>query len=184
MATIFIRSAAFPNIHLRMDRTAVTGFSDGGSGIVNCQLYEDAGTEPSAGSYEAFNLIVVPAFSQPSGVAFAFESTVTGAGPAFLRMDPGSENVNCQFYSQGEPEAVAGNDEVFQIVPIPGSPLFAIQSFNSPNAYLSMDGSSMQGWNGAGGGIVTVGFSDGIPAAESSEAFFISAVLNAGANTA
>jgi hypothetical protein len=136
----------------------------------------------------AMKLLILLSFQHfldlASGVAFAFESTVTGAGPAFLRMDPGSENVNCQFYSQGEPEAVAGNDEVFQIVPIPGSPLFAIQSFNSPNAYLSMDGSSMQGWNGAGGGIVTVGFSDGIPAAESSEAFFISAVLNAGANTA
>jgi hypothetical protein len=183
MATIFIRSAAFPNIHLRMDRTAVIGFSGGGSGIVNCQLYEGTGTEPSAGSYEAFNLIVIPALSQPSGVAFAFKSTVSG-GPAYLRMDPGSGTVNCQFYSQGEPEAVTGNDEVFQIVPIPGSPLFAIQSFNSPDAYLSMDGSSMQGWNGAGGGIVTVQFPGGIPAAESLEAFFISAVLNAGANTA
>jgi hypothetical protein len=183
MATIFVRSAAIPNIHLRMDRTAVTGFSGSGSGIVNCQFYVDPGTEPSYGSYEAFDLVIVPAPGQPGDVAFAFRSTNdTEHGPVYLRMDAGSGTVNCQYYSQGEPEAVQGNDEVFQIVQIPGSPLFAIQSFSSQTAYLSMNNQKMSGWNGAGGGKVTSQFyADGIlPAADSLEAFYISAVLDAG----
>jgi hypothetical protein len=88
-------------------------------------------------------------------------------------MDPGSGKVNCPFYSQGEPEATQGNDEVFQIVPIPGSLLFAIQSFSSPNTYLSMDPQNMSGWNSAGGGSVTGKTLGTLPAADSLEAFFI-----------
>jgi hypothetical protein len=61
---------------------------------------------------------------------------------AHLRMDAskvtafngaGSGTVNCQFYANGsEPQATAGNDEVFQLVPIPGSTAFAIQSVANP----------------------------------------------------
>jgi uncharacterized protein YodC (DUF2158 family) len=179
MADIFIRSAAFPHVHLRMDRTGVTGFNSNGSGMVNCQYYADAGTEPANTSFEAFDLVIVPALGQPNGVAFAFRSTVAGES-VFLRMDGGTGTVNCQYYSQGsQPEAVEGNDEVFQIVPIPGSPVFAIQSANpdSPNAYLSMDGSKMDEWLGRGGGKVSRQSFAALPAADSLEAFYISSVI-------
>jgi hypothetical protein len=179
MTAIFIRSAAFPHVHLRMDRTQVTGFNANGSGLVNCQYYADAGTEPALTSYEAFLLIAVPAPEQLSGIAFAFQSSVQGE-QVFLRMDGGTGTVNCQYYSEGsQPEAVEGNDEVFQIVPIPGSPVFAIQSANpdTPNAYLSMDGSRMYSWQDRGDGIVSSQILDSLPAANSLEAFYISSVI-------
>jgi hypothetical protein len=99
MTAIFIRSAAFPHVHLRMDRTQVTGFNANGSGLVNCQYYADAGTEPALTSYEAFLLIAVPAPEQLSGIAFAFQSSVQGE-QVFLRMDGGTGTVNCQYYSE------------------------------------------------------------------------------------
>lgn len=179
MDNIFIRSAAFPHVHLRMDRTAVTGFNVNGSGTVNCQYYADAGTEPADTSFEAFGLLIVPAAGQPDGVAFAFRSTVAGES-VFLRLDRGTGTVNCQYYSQGsQPEVVKGNEEVFQIVPIPGSAAFAIQSANpdSPNLYLSMDGSRMGEWEGRGGGNVSSQFLAAVPAAHSLEAFYISSVI-------
>jgi hypothetical protein len=174
MTTVFIRSAALPNIHLRMDRTGMTGFSGNGGGLINCQFYADPGTEPSPGSYEAFDLVIIPALLQPAGVAFAFRR-----GPVYLRMDGGSGTVNCQYYSQGEPEVTQGNDEVFQIVSIPGSSAFAIQSVNWQNTYLSMDGSTLGGWSGDGGGKVTSQLYAGgaLPAADSLEAFYISSII-------
>jgi hypothetical protein len=179
MTAIFIRSAAFPHVHLRMDRTQVTGFNGSGSGFVNCQYYANAGTEPALASYEAFFLLAVPAPEQPSGIAFALQSSMPGE-QVFLRMDGGSGTVNCQFYSEGsQPEAVEGNDEVFQFVPIPGSPVFAIQSANpdTPNAFLSMDGSRMFSWQTRGDGIVSSQILNSLPAANSLEAFFISSVI-------
>jgi len=176
MAYIFIRSAAFPHVHLRMDRTLVTGFNGNGSGTVNCQYYADKGTEPADTSYEAFYLVSIPA---PNGGAFAFQSTVQGEA-VFLRMDGGTGTVNCQFYPQGsQPEVDKKNDEAFQIVPIPGSPVFAIQSANPnwPNAYLSMDGSQMDGWQGRGGGSVSSRSLAALPAADSLEAFYICSVI-------
>jgi hypothetical protein len=182
MANIFIRSAAFPHVHLRMDRTRVTGFNGNGSGVVNCQYYADAGTEPADTSFEAFDLVIVPAPGQPSGVAFAFRSTVAGES-VFLRLDGGTGTVNCQFYSQGsQPEAVEGNDEVFQIVPIPGSPVFAIQALNpvnGQNAFLRMDGSGLNAWSGTGAGTVNsqILAEGALPATDGLEAFFIASVI-------
>jgi hypothetical protein len=56
VTNVFIRSAAFPHVHLRMDRSPVTGFNGNGSGTVNRQYYADEGTEPgSLASYEALS---------------------------------------------------------------------------------------------------------------------------------
>jgi hypothetical protein len=179
MADIFIRSAAFPHVHLRMDRTEVTGFNGNGSGVVNCQYYANAGTEPATTSFEAFTLDVIQEAVQPNGVAVvAFRSTVQGES-VFLRMD-GNGTVNCQFYPQGSlPEDKGGNDEIFQIVPLPGRPVFAIQSANpnSPNTYLSMDGSKLTAWQGRGGGKVSSVSLATLPAFDSLEAFYISSVI-------
>jgi hypothetical protein len=185
MAIVFVRSAVIPNLTLRMDRRTVRSRSDSGSGIVNCQFYADTGTEPTNTAWETFDLITIPAPFQCTGVAFAFRSnTFTALGAAYLRMDPNSGTVNCQFYSQGEPEAVTGNDEAFQIIQIPGSYLFAIQSLSTmQTAYLSMTNKNMTGWNpDHGGGLVTSKFYDSgiLPAANSDEAFYICPVLNAG----
>jgi len=44
-----IKSAAFPNVFLRMDGSGVTSFSANGGGTVNCQY--------TAGPWESFNIV-------------------------------------------------------------------------------------------------------------------------------
>ena len=55
MTNFWIRSAAYPNAHLRIDGSKVTAFNGAGSGTVNCQFYA-AGSEPQvvAGNLECF----------------------------------------------------------------------------------------------------------------------------------
>ena len=118
MPSYWIRSANFPNAHLRMDASKVTAFNGAGSGTDNCQFYAN-GSEPqaTAGNDEVFHLVPI------SSTAFAIQSV---ANPnAYLRLDgskvtafngAGSGTVNCQFYPTGsQPQAVAGNDESFYI---------------------------------------------------------------------
>jgi hypothetical protein len=88
----------------------------------------------------------------------------------FLRMDgynvtrsqgSGSGTVNCQFYDQRNgpnyPSPGNGNLEVFEIVQLgqlDTGPGIAIRSYNYPQAYLRMDGSSVTQFEGSGGGTI------------------------------
>ncbi|WP_136626116.1 fascin domain-containing protein [Bradyrhizobium macuxiense] len=140
-----------------MDTSKVTSFNGAGSGTVNCQFY-GPGSEPvtAPGNDEVFLFVAL------SDTAFALRSTVSAH--AYLRMDgsgvtefnaAGSGTVNCQYYAQGtQPQVAPGNDEVFQFVPIPNSPVVAIRSFNHPNAYLRMNAAGVESRRGNGSGIV------------------------------
>jgi hypothetical protein len=177
MPNIYIRSAAYPRVHLRMDRSEVTVYNGAGSGTVNCQYY-GAGTEPQPGNWEAFELVPLS-----DGISYAIRSTAPGNGSSYLRMDgDGQPNaagtVNCQYYAEGtEPDPGIGSWEAFQLVSIPGSPVFAILSVNFANVYLRMDGSRDTSWSGSGGGIVNCQYyAEGQPTAGSLEASYIAAV--------
>ncbi|MCC8977699.1 fascin domain-containing protein [Bradyrhizobium acaciae] len=157
MADIWIRSASNRFAFLRMDTSAVTSSNCAGSGTVNSQFYSP-GSEPitATGNDEVFFFVPV------SDTAFALRSIVSAN--AYLRMDgssvteanaDGSGTVNCQYYPQGvQPQAVPGNDEVFQFVSIPNSPVVAIRSFNYPNAYLRMNAAGVASRQGNGSGFV------------------------------
>ncbi|QPF87176.1 hypothetical protein IC762_13170 [Bradyrhizobium genosp. L] len=157
MTDIWIRSASNFFAFLRMDTSRVTSSSGAGSGTVNCQFYAP-GSEPvtATGNDEVFLFVPV------SDTAFALRSIVSAN--AYLRIDgasvtefnaAGSGTVNCQYYPQGtQPQAVPGNDEVFQFVAIPNSPVVAIRSFNYPNAYLRMNAAGVGSRQGNGSGIV------------------------------
>ena len=157
MTDIWIRSASNFFAFLRMDTSAVTSSNGAGSGTVNGQFY-GPGSEPitATGNDEVFFFVPV------SDTAFALRSIVSAN--AYLRMDgssvtefnaAGSGTVNCQYYPQGvQPQAVPGNDEVFQFVSIPNSPVVAIRSFNYPNAYLRMNAAGVASRQGNGSGIV------------------------------
>jgi hypothetical protein len=144
-----------------MDTAKVTGFNGAGSGTVNCQFYEP-GSEPvtATGNDEVFLFVPV------TDTAFALRSIVSAN--AYLRMDgsgvtefnpAGSGTVNCQFYAQGtQPQVAPGNDEVFQFVPIPNSPVVAIRSVANPNAYLRMNAAGVGSRQGNGSGIVNCQF--------------------------
>jgi hypothetical protein len=160
MTNVWIRSAAFPSAYLRMDGSNVTSFNGAGSGSVNCQYY-GPGSQPQAQTGNDEVLFLIP-LSDPT--AFAIRSTVLHAANAYLRMDGsevtqfnvnGSGTVNCQYYATGtKPQVAAGNDEVFQLVSIPGSPAFAIRSISYPNAYLRLSGIAVTQHTGAGSGSV------------------------------
>ena len=161
MTNIWIRSASNFFSFLRMDTSKVTGFNGSGSGTVNCQFY-GPGSEPvtAPGNDEVFLFVPI------SDTAFALRSTVSAN--AYLRMDgsgvtefnaAGSGTVNCQFYAQGtQPQVAPGNDEVFQFVPIPNSPVVAIRSVANPTAYLRMNAAGVQSRQGNGSGIVNCQF--------------------------
>lgn len=158
MTNIWIRSATSPNVFLRMDSSKVTSSNGAGSGTVNCQYY-GPGSEPQnqAGNDEVF--LLVPLSDRG---AYAIRSTVSAN--AYLRMDGsavtqfndnGSGTVNCQYYPNGsQPQVTPGNDEVFELVSIAGTPGFAIRSINYPNAYLRVDGADVTSRRGNGAGIV------------------------------
>ncbi len=158
MTNIWIRSATFPSAYLRMDSSKVTSFNGLGSGTVNCQYY-GPGSQPQGQAGNDEVLFLVP-LSDPT--AFAIRSTLSTH--AYLRMDGsevtqfnvnGSGTVNCQYYATGtQPQVAAGNDEVFRLVSIPGSPAFAIRSISYPNAYLRLSGSAVTQHSGAGSGFV------------------------------
>ncbi len=57
MTNIWIRSAASPNVYLRMDSSKVTGFNGAGSGTVNCQYY-GAGSEPQSQAGNEFSAVL------------------------------------------------------------------------------------------------------------------------------
>jgi uncharacterized protein YodC (DUF2158 family) len=88
---------------------------------------------------------------------------------AFLRIDGsnvtqseggGGGTVNCQFYPQGiVPVPNIGNDEVFELIPIPGvNNGFAIRSVNYSSAFLRIDGSNVTQFEGSGSGVVNCQF--------------------------
>jgi uncharacterized protein YodC (DUF2158 family) len=183
MTNFWIRSAAYPNAHLRIDGSKVTAFNGAGSGTVNCQFYA-AGTEPqsAAGNDEVLQLVPLA-----SGLAFGIQSV--NSPRAYLRIDgskvtafngAGSGTVNCQFYAAGsEPGVGGGNDESFELVPIAGSAAYAIRSISWPKAYLRIDGSKVTAFNGAGSGTVNCQFyaagSEPQVVAGNLECFYISA---------
>ena len=71
----------------------------------------------------------------------------------------GSGTVNCQFYAADTaPQAEPGNDEAFELVPIPDSPVFGIRSLSNPNVYLRLNGTEVQAYRGNGGGSVNCQF--------------------------
>jgi hypothetical protein len=93
--------------------------------------------------------------------------------------DGGSGTVNCQYYAEGtEPEPGNGSYEVFQLVPIPGSLVFAIRSVTFADAYLRLDGSRDTSWRGSGGGIVNCQYyaQGNQPTSGNTETFYIAAV--------
>ena len=158
---IWIRSATNFFAFLRMDTAQVTSLNGAGSGTVNGQFY-GPGSEPVTGPGNDEVFLFVPV----SDTAFALRSTVSGN--AYLRMDDsnvtefnpaGSGTVNCQFYAQGtQPQVAPGNDEVFEFVPIPNSPVVAIRSATNASAYLRMNAAGVQSRQGNGSGIVNCQF--------------------------
>ena len=185
MTNTWIRSAAYPNVYMRMDSSKVTGFNGAGSGTINCQYY-GPGSEPQseAGNDEVFFLIPI------SDGVFAIRSIISAN--SFLRMDGsavtafnvnGSGTVNCQYYPQGTlPQVARGNDEVFELVAIPDSPAFAIRSISYPNAYLRLAAAEVTSRRGNGAGAVNCQYyaPGTLPqwAAGNLEAFYISGVPN------
>jgi hypothetical protein len=107
-----IRSAAFPNVFLRLDASGVTASQGVGVGTVNCQYYPE-GTYPNSQSdWEVFEHIILESTPGREDVG----SLKSSAFPqVFLRMDGsnvtqfevgGSGTVNGQFYpSSGEPKS-------------------------------------------------------------------------------
>lgn len=186
MTNIWIRSAASPDVYLRMDTSNVKSFNGSGSGTVNCQFY-GPGSQPQnqSGNDEVFQLVPL---SGSDGAAFAIRSNVSAN--AFLRIDGrtvtqfnggGSGTVNCQYYAQGtQPQVGNGNDEAFELVPIPDSPVFAIRSINYPNAYLRLAGADVTSRRGNGAGIVNCQYyAEGNQpqwAAGNDEVFYVSAI--------
>ena len=79
-----IQSVAFPGVYLRMDGSGLTGYTDSGGGVVNCQF--------GVTSYEKFRIVYnadkyAGMFSIGSQ-AFPFVS---------LRVDGEKSVINCQF---------------------------------------------------------------------------------------
>jgi len=185
MTNYWIRSATSPNAFLRIDGSQVNSSNPFGSGTVNCQYY-GPGSQPQnqAGNDEVFGLVPL------GGTVFAIHSI---ASPnAYLRMDGsgvaefngnGSGIVNCQYYTEGIlPQPAAGNDEAFELVSIPDSPVFAIRSFYYANAYLRIDGSGVTSYRGIGSGIVNCQYYDSTRGIQptwtpgNSEIFYISGI--------
>ncbi|MFI9596416.1 papain-like cysteine protease family protein [Nonomuraea sp. NPDC052265] len=136
---ITIQSAAFPKVHLRVDGSTVTAFTDPGGGKVNGQY-----GPPSA--WESYRV-----HRQPDG-SVALESVAFPK--VYVRMDgsavtaptdPGSGTVNCQ-YGAGLYEKFYVRDQTDGSV--------ALESATFPKVYLRMDGSAVTSNTGSGGGTV------------------------------
>jgi hypothetical protein len=52
-----LKSTAFPQVFLRMDGSAVNGFSGGGSGTVNGQYYPSGGSPNTPADYETLKIV-------------------------------------------------------------------------------------------------------------------------------
>jgi phospholipase C len=166
MTNVWIRSADNPSAYLRVDGSKVSGFNGGGSGTVNCQYY-GPGSEPQSekGNDEVFLLVPI---SGPLADDSTFAIRSVASTNAYLRVDGsavtqsnsnGSGTVNCQYYAAGtQPEAAQGNDEAFELVAIPESPVFAIRSLSFPNVFLRLNGTEVQSFRGNGAGIVNCQF--------------------------
>jgi phospholipase C len=140
-----IRSAQFPNVHLRMDGNGVTALTGSGGGTVNCQF--------GAHAWEQFTL------EQQS------DGTVTIASSAFpnvhLRMDgngvtattgSGGGTVNCQFGAYAWERFTLQQQSDGTV---------AIASAAFANVHLRMDGNGVTAFTGSGGGTVNCQFGVG-----------------------
>jgi hypothetical protein len=135
---VTVASAYFPNVHLRLDGSAVTQFVSDGGGTVNCQS--------GAGAWERLRLR-----PQPDGtVAIAsaeFDNVYLRLdGSAVTQFDnAGRGVVNCQFG--------VGTWERFRIQSLAdGTVVISSAQFNG--VYLRVDGSGVTQFSGAGGGTV------------------------------
>eukprot|EP00731_Ephydatia_muelleri_P018815 Em0011g855a len=142
---VTIQSVQFPNVFLRLDGNGVTSSNGAGVGTVNCQF--------GAGPYEKFIL-------RPyAGDQYSIESLQFPN--VYLRLDgsqvtspqgSGSGTVNGQFG--------AGPYERFVIRQEADGQYF-IQSVQFPQAYLRVDGSNVDSFNGAGAGTVNAQYGSG-----------------------
>ena len=163
---VAINSVRFPNAFLRIDGTGVTQSEGGGSGIVNCQFYQQ-GSVPSAnvGNDEVFELIPLGELS--TGQGYAIQSL--NHPHAFLRIDgstttqfegAGSGSVNCQYYSSGSyPRNNSTDYEHFiigvAVLATESSPTYySIGSGLFPGVFLRIDGLHVTQSEGAGSGVV------------------------------
>ncbi|KAL5486643.1 hypothetical protein EMCRGX_G019151 [Ephydatia muelleri] len=142
---VTIQSVQFPNVFLRLDGNGVNSFNGAGVGKVNCQF--------GAGPYEKFIL-------RPyAGDQYSIESLQFPN--VYLRLDggqvtsfqgSGSGIVNGQF-GAGPYERFVIRQEV--------DGQYSIQSVQFPQAFLRVDGSNVQSFNGAGAGNVNAQYGVG-----------------------
>jgi hypothetical protein len=169
IALVAIQSVAFPSVFLRMNGSNVSQTEGNGSGIVNCQHYDQGRgpnyPTPNIGNDEVFELIPIGELS--FGPGYAIRSL--NYGQAFWRMDgsnvtqparSGGGTVNCQYYSGGSyPQNNSGDYEHFII----GSAVLATQSHPTywfilsgrfPGVFLRIDGFNFNQSSPGGGGTV------------------------------
>jgi len=113
---------------------------------------------------------------------------------AFLRMDGsqvtspqggGSGIVNCQFYLPNTfPDPSPGNLEVFEIIEIPSVPNngYGIRSHVYPHAFLRIDGSNVNSFQGGGSGTVNCQYyaGNGVPVNGDYESLIVGPLLISG----
>lgn len=145
MSYMHIRSANFPNVHVRLDGTGVTHPTDDGGGTVNCQY--------GAGPYETYTMInnadgTVSFQSMPFPNVFL---RMDGRGVTQPR-DNGSGIVNAQY--------TAGPYEKFILVTNDdGTSSLKASVFD--NVFLRIDGSGVVSPVGPGAGVVNCQFGAG-----------------------
>jgi hypothetical protein len=146
MATVSIRSSAFPNRYLRLDGSTVKAPTDAGSGIVNCQ--------DSVGPYEKLvvqlNLDGTISIGSTCFANVFLRADATGFTAA---ADNGGGKINLQYG--------IGPYEKWQFVPQPDGSV-AIASVRWPNVYLRMDGGAPPNIN-SGSGLVNCQYSGAGP---------------------
>jgi hypothetical protein len=176
---VAIQSVVFPWAFLRMVADNVTQSEGNGSGQVNCQFYGQPNNNPpnnpppvvpvaNFGCDEVFELIPLP-----GGVQGGYALRSMFRPQAFLRMDGrnvtqfesnGSGTVNCQYYSDAYPQVNTTDLEHLVVIRINnnrGGFYYAIQSGQSPHAFLRIEAGNFTAFDGNnGGGTVNCQFYD------------------------